>query len=127
MCVCCLYVCVVCDVEGESGAVPCKEGRKEGMYIIHHTCIPTSQQPIHPNPPPTHNPPHTGRRFFVTPSDSLAIIVAHADVIPFFRDQGGLKGVARSMPTSGAVDLVSNFISILYYIILYYMCVCVCV
>lgn len=36
-----------------------------------------------------------GRRFFVTPSDSLAIIVAHADVIPFFRDQGGLKGVAR--------------------------------
>lgn len=49
-----------------------------------------------------------GRQFFVTPSDSLAIIVAHADVIPFFRDQGGLKGVARSMPTSGAVDLVAK-------------------
>jgi phosphoglucomutase len=51
-----------------------------------------------------------GRQFFVTPSDSLAIIVAHADVIPFFRDQGGLKGVARSMPTSGAVDLVRRLI-----------------
>ncbi|EWM21792.1 phosphoglucomutase [Nannochloropsis gaditana] len=49
-----------------------------------------------------------GRQFFVTPSDSLAIIVAHADVIPFFRDQGGLRGVARSMPTSGAVDLVAK-------------------
>ena len=49
-----------------------------------------------------------GRRFFVTPSDSLAIIAAHADVIPFFAQQGGLKSVARSMPTSGAVDLVAK-------------------
>jgi phosphoglucomutase len=49
-----------------------------------------------------------GRRFFVTPSDSLAIIAAHADVIPFFSQQGGLKSVARSMPTSGAVDLVAK-------------------
>lgn len=49
-----------------------------------------------------------GTQFFVSPSDSLAIIAAHADVIPFFRSQGGLKGVARSMPTSGAVDLVAN-------------------
>lgn len=32
-----------------------------------------------------------GRQFFVTPSDSLAIIAAHADVIPFFKLQGGLK------------------------------------
>jgi phosphoglucomutase len=48
-----------------------------------------------------------GRRFFVTPSDSLAIIAAHADCIPFFSQQGGLKSVARSMPTSGAVDLVA--------------------
>lgn len=48
-----------------------------------------------------------GRRFFVTPSDSLAILAAHADVIPFFAQQGGLKSVARSMPTSGAVDLVA--------------------
>jgi phosphoglucomutase len=49
-----------------------------------------------------------GRRFFVTPSDSLAIIAAHANVIPFFREQGGLKAVARSMPTSGALDLVAR-------------------
>lgn len=49
-----------------------------------------------------------GRRFFVTPSDSLAILAAHADVIPFFAQQGGLKSVARSMPTSGAVDLVAK-------------------
>jgi len=49
-----------------------------------------------------------GSNFFVTPSDSLAIIAAYADTIPFFRAQGGLKGVARSMPTSGAVDLVAK-------------------
>merc|ERR1719251_113745 len=41
-----------------------------------------------------------GSGFFVTPSDSLAIIAAYADVIPFFKAQGGLKGVARSMPTN---------------------------
>jgi len=56
-----------------------------------------------------------GRRFFVTPSDSLAILVAHADVIPFFRDQGGLKGVARSMPTSGAVDLVARRLNLKFF------------
>jgi len=49
-----------------------------------------------------------GTKFFVTPSDSLAIIAAHADKIPYFAKQGGLKGVARSMPTSGAVDLVAK-------------------
>ncbi len=49
-----------------------------------------------------------GKQFFVSPSDSLAVIAAYADVIPFFRPQGGLKGVARSMPTSGAVDLVAK-------------------
>lgn len=49
-----------------------------------------------------------GSQFFVTPSDSLAIIAAYADCIPFFKSQGGLKGVARSMPTSGAVDLVAK-------------------
>ena len=49
-----------------------------------------------------------GSQFFVTPSDSLAIIAAYADCIPFFKAQGGLKGVARSMPTSGAVDLVAK-------------------
>jgi len=50
-----------------------------------------------------------GTQFFVTPSDSLAVIAAYADAaIPFFSAQGGLKGVARSMPTSGAVDLVAK-------------------
>ncbi len=49
-----------------------------------------------------------GTQFFVTPSDSLAVIAAYADVIPFFKAQGGLKGVARSMPTSGAVDRVAK-------------------
>ena len=49
-----------------------------------------------------------GTQFFVSPSDSLAVIAAYADVIPFFKAQGGLKAVARSMPTSGAVDLVAK-------------------
>jgi phosphoglucomutase len=49
-----------------------------------------------------------GRQFFVTPSDSLAILAAHAHLIPFFALQGGLKSVARSMPTSGAVVLVAT-------------------
>ena len=49
-----------------------------------------------------------GSQFFVTPSDSLAVIAAYADAIPFFKAQGGLKAVARSMPTSGAVDLVAK-------------------
>lgn len=49
-----------------------------------------------------------GKKFFVTPSDSLAIITAHANLIPFFATQGGIKSVARSMPTSGAVDLVAQ-------------------
>lgn len=49
-----------------------------------------------------------GKQFFVSPSDSLAVIAANADAIPFFSSQGGLKGVARSMPTSGAVDLVAK-------------------
>lgn len=49
-----------------------------------------------------------GSNFFVTPSDSLAIIADNASCIPFFKEQGGLKAVARSMPTSGAVDLVAK-------------------
>ncbi|GMI15440.1 hypothetical protein TrLO_g6587 [Triparma laevis f. longispina] len=49
-----------------------------------------------------------GKQFFVTPSDSLAIIAANSNKIPFFSAQGGLKSVARSMPTSGAVDLVAK-------------------
>ncbi|KAG5182433.1 Phosphoglucomutase, cytoplasmic [Tribonema minus] len=45
-----------------------------------------------------------GRRFFVTPSDSLAVIAANAQAIPHFKD--GLKAAARSMPTSAALDRV---------------------
>ncbi len=46
-----------------------------------------------------------GKHFFVTPSDSLAILAANAHHIPGYRD--GLAGVARSMPTSQAVDRVA--------------------
>jgi phosphoglucomutase len=46
-----------------------------------------------------------GRNFVVTPSDSLAVLAANARLIPQFRD--GLPGVARSMPTSRAVDRVA--------------------
>lgn len=46
-----------------------------------------------------------GHHFFVTPSDSLALIAANAKLIPAYAK--GLSGVARSMPTSGAVDRVA--------------------
>ncbi|KAF8581530.1 Phosphoglucomutase, first 3 domain-containing protein [Ramaria rubella] len=48
-----------------------------------------------------------GKGAFVTPSDSVAIIADWADVIPYFK-KGGVKGLARSMPTSGAIDLVAK-------------------
>ena len=51
-----------------------------------------------------------GRRFDVTPSDSLAILAANATVAPGYR--GGLKGIARSMPTSGAADRVASALGI---------------
>ena len=56
-----------------------------------------------------------GRQFFVSPSDSLAVIVAQADAIPFFKTQGGLKAVARSMPTSGAVDRVAKDLNLKFF------------
>ncbi|KAM7272644.1 hypothetical protein ACFE04_027307 [Oxalis oulophora] len=47
-----------------------------------------------------------GKQFFVTPSDSVAIIAANAqEAIPYFKS--GPKGLARSMPTSGALDRVA--------------------
>ncbi|KAK0188692.1 phosphoglucomutase [Armillaria mellea] len=49
-----------------------------------------------------------GKGAFVTPSDSVAIIADWADVIPYFKKQGGVKGLARSMPTSKAIDLVAK-------------------
>lgn len=45
--------------------------------------------------------------FFVTPSDSLAVIAANLDSIPYFKNKG-VKGYARSMPTAGAVDRVAK-------------------
>lgn len=47
----------------------------------------------------------TGSNIFVTPSDSLAIMAANAHLIPAYKN--GLSGVARSMPTSQAVDRVA--------------------
>lgn len=44
---------------------------------------------------------------FVTPSDSLAVLAAHAALIPYFQ-RTGVKGFARSMPTAAAVDRVAN-------------------
>jgi phosphoglucomutase len=54
-----------------------------------------------------------GKGFFVTPSDSLAIIAANAKLIPAYNL--GLAGVARSMPTSGAVDRVAKKLNIACY------------
>jgi phosphoglucomutase len=45
-------------------------------------------------------------QFFISPSDSVAMIVANCELIPQFKD--GMKGCARSMPTSGALDLVAK-------------------
>jgi phosphoglucomutase len=46
-----------------------------------------------------------GRRFYVTPSDSLAVLAANAHRVPGYRE--GLAGIARSMPTSQAADRVA--------------------
>ncbi|CAL5338954.1 hypothetical protein CsSME_00022613 [Camellia sinensis var. sinensis] len=55
-----------------------------------------------------------GKRFFVTPSDSVAIIAANAvKAIPYFSD--GLKGVARSMPTSAALDVVAQHLNLKFF------------
>lgn len=51
-----------------------------------------------------------GRRFDVTPSDSLAILAANATLAPGYR--AGLTGIARSMPTSGAADRVASALGI---------------
>ena len=51
-----------------------------------------------------------GRDFYVTPSDSLAILAANATLVPAYRQ--GLAGVARSMPTSQAVDRVAEALDI---------------
>ncbi|KAL1556547.1 Phosphoglucomutase-1, variant 2 [Salvia divinorum] len=58
--------------------------------------------------------PYFNFRFFVTPSDSVAIIAANAvQAIPYF--SGGLKGVARSMPTSAALDVVAKHLNLKFF------------
>lgn len=51
-----------------------------------------------------------GSKFFVTPSDSLAVLAANAKLAPGYK--AGLSGVARSMPTSQAVDRVAKKLGI---------------
>ncbi len=51
-----------------------------------------------------------GRNFAVAPSDSLALLAAHATVVPRYKN--GLVGIARSMPTSGAADRVAQSLGI---------------
>ncbi|MFN7228780.1 MAG: alpha-D-glucose phosphate-specific phosphoglucomutase [Synechococcaceae cyanobacterium] len=51
-----------------------------------------------------------GRRCFVNPSDSLAVLTANATLAPGYAE--GLAGVARSMPTSAAADVVARALGI---------------
>jgi len=51
-----------------------------------------------------------GKHFFVTPSDSLALLAANATLVRGYAK--GLAGVARSMPTSAAVDRVAQALNI---------------
>lgn len=51
-----------------------------------------------------------GRGIYVTPSDSLAVLAANATAAPAYA--GGLKGIARSMPTSTAADRVATKLGI---------------
>jgi phosphoglucomutase len=51
-----------------------------------------------------------GKGIFITPSDSLAMLAANAHLAPAYK--GGLKGIARSMPTSAAADLVAHKLGI---------------
>lgn len=49
--------------------------------------------------------------FFVNPSDSLAVMAANLAAVPYFRQQG-VKGFARSMATSTALDRYENKYSV---------------
>ena len=51
-----------------------------------------------------------GNHFFITPSDSLAILAANAHLVPGYAQ--GLSGIARSMPTSAAADRVAEKLGI---------------
>ena len=54
-----------------------------------------------------------GRGIYVSPSDSLAVLAANAHLAPGYK--AGLKGVARSMPTSAAADRVAQALGIASY------------
>ncbi len=54
-----------------------------------------------------------GRGFFVTPSDSLAVIAANAALAPGYAK--GIAGIARSMPTSAAADRVARKLGLTCY------------
>jgi phosphoglucomutase len=51
-----------------------------------------------------------GQNFYINPCDSLAVLAANATLVPGY--QNGLPGVARSMPTSPAVDRVAAALGI---------------
>jgi phosphoglucomutase len=51
-----------------------------------------------------------GQGFYINPCDSLAVLAANATLVPGYRD--GLAGIARSMPTSRAVDRVATSLEI---------------
>jgi len=54
-----------------------------------------------------------GKDIFVSPSDSVAVIAANAHLVPAYKN--GISGVARSMPTSCALDLVAEKLGIEYF------------
>lgn len=56
-----------------------------------------------------------GAGCFVTPSDSLAMICDNWEAIPHFSRAGGPKGVARSMPSSAALDVVAEALGIPFF------------
>ncbi|UXN06693.1 alpha-D-glucose phosphate-specific phosphoglucomutase [Bartonella sp. HY761] len=51
-----------------------------------------------------------GRDIFITPSDSLAVIAANANLVKAYKDK--VTGIARSMPTSEAADRVAEDLKI---------------
>ena len=64
--------------------------------------------------------------FFVTPSDSVAVIAAHSKDIPYFR-QHGVRGLARSMPTGAAIDQVAKVDELSLYEVPTGMCIERCI
>ena len=54
-----------------------------------------------------------GTGFYINPCDSLAVLTANAHLVPGY--SGGLAGVARSLPTSRAVDRVAAYLGIEFF------------